>query len=192
MEAILLILLIMTVGVVFAWHRIQTRGLATALEDVWRFIANQNSKDVAAYKATRWVILRLLGKLEEQGEKLRDRHEQEMEAKPTNEPPSLSHGFYKDEKGNRFFWDGQKRAYRDYRGRKWNGPPARERTSRGKNKRASGGDWIDWMDRNVHPNTPPWMQGVNRAIYEWLLMMAVVSIVGTALIILFIVAVNMG
>jgi hypothetical protein len=43
---------------------------------------------VGAYKATRRVILRLLDKLKEQGEKLQNRHEREMEAKPTKEPPS--------------------------------------------------------------------------------------------------------
>lgn len=65
----------------------------------------------------------------------------------------------------------------------------RERQSR---KRAQEGDWIDWMNENVHPNTPPWMQATNRWFYEWLLMFGVAFIGGVALIILFIIAVNMG
>ena len=48
------------------------------------------------------------------------------------------------------------------------------------------------MNRNVHPNTPPWMQATNRAIHEWSLMMGVVFTGGVALIILFIIGLNMG
>lgn len=76
MESILLILLIMTVGVVFAWHRIKTRGLATVLEEGRRFIATQNSKDVAAYRDTRRTVTRLWDKIVNYGEKLDERHQQ--------------------------------------------------------------------------------------------------------------------
>lgn len=180
MESMILILLVITVGGLFAWHRIKIRGLATVLEDVWHFIATQNSKDVATYRATWRAVLRLRNRLDEYGAKLDERHQQKKEAGLTNQPP----GFYKNDEGSRYYWDGQERRYRDYKGRKWNHSRQREKSV--------NGDWINWMDRNVHPNTPPWMQSTNRAIYEWLLMMAVIFVIGTVLIILLIVAVNMG
>jgi hypothetical protein len=178
-------------GAGFTWYRIKTRGVATFLEETRQSIAIQNSKDVMTFKATKRLLLILWNRSSQQGQQLYDRHrqkqkkkaakyQQEAEERTINKPP----GFYKDDKGNEYYWDGQQRAYRDYRGRRWGHFQEHKRTRRG--------DWIDWMESNVHPNTPPWLQGVNRGIYEWLLMMAVIFIVGTALIILLVVAVNMG
>lgn len=90
--------------------------------------------------------------------------------KPENEEEKLHRERYQEEARRKFLDE------------------SRRRESRRRRK----GDWVDWMNENVHPNTPPWMQVVNRAIYEWSLMMAVIFVVGSALMILFIVVVSMG
>ncbi len=75
----------MTIGAVFAWHRIKTRGLATVLEDVRRFISNQNSKDVVAYKSSKRLVSRHWDKLDEWGQRLQEQHEKKQEAKPVSQ-----------------------------------------------------------------------------------------------------------
>lgn len=55
----IVVLLATMAGSVFAGYRIKTRGLATVLEDVRRFVAIQNSKDMVAYRTTRRAVLRL-------------------------------------------------------------------------------------------------------------------------------------
>lgn len=92
MELALVILLALTVGGIFAWHRIKVSGLATVLEDIRRFIANQNSKDVGAYKASKTLVLRRRDKLEEWGQRLQEQHEKRDEARPTRQKRSYSQG----------------------------------------------------------------------------------------------------
>ncbi len=83
MTLILGLLTIIT-GSAFAWYRIKTRGLATVLEDIWRFVAIQNSKDVAAYNATKRLLIILWGRSSGRTQQLYDQYQQKEKERTAN------------------------------------------------------------------------------------------------------------
>jgi hypothetical protein len=76
MATLLLGLLIITTGGVFAWYRIRTRGLEAFIEETRRFIALQKRKDMMTFMAAKRFFIILGRRGNEQGRRLYVQHQE--------------------------------------------------------------------------------------------------------------------